>query len=179
MLADLIALLEAFTPPDPRQASNLRRMLDLARSEGDPTSRHLFDPGHFTASGFVASPNGAGVLLVHHQKIGKWLQPGGHIEPGDSSIEQATRREVEEETGLADFDSLGLLDIDIHQFPAWGSDPAHRHFDVRYGFRAKTGIVEAGDGTLDIRWIPFNEVARWNAEVSVTRPSKALQTLVR
>ena len=69
----LAALLTSFDPPDPGQRSYRRRMLDLARNNDDPTNRHHYEPGHFTASGFVAAPNGAAVLLVHHEKIGRWL----------------------------------------------------------------------------------------------------------
>lgn len=177
--SEVLVVLSTFEPPDPQQASYLRRMVDLASADGDPTSRHLFEPGHFTASGFVAAPNDSGVLLIHHHKIGRWLQPGGHIEPEDETVEEAARREVHEETGLEAMDSLGLLDIDIHEFPARGNDPAHLHLDIRYGFRARSGIIAAGDGTLDVRWIPFDEVSRWNPELSVTRPSRALQALVR
>lgn len=178
MRGELLELLGRFPPPDPQQVSYLRRMLELVSADRDPTDRWLFDPGHFTASGFVASPNGAGVLLIHHGKIGKWLQPGGHIEPEDPSLEAAIRREVEEETGLAEMESYGLLDIDIHQFPARGDDPAHLHFDIRFGFRAGSGAVVAGDGTTDARWIPFDEISRWNPELSVTRPASALRALI-
>jgi 8-oxo-dGTP pyrophosphatase MutT (NUDIX family) len=176
--AELLDLLTAFTPPDARQASYLRRMLDLVGVEGDPTAHHHFNPGHFTAGGFVASPNGAGVLLIHHQKIGKWLQPGGHIESDDESIEGAIRREIEEETGLTVLESLGLLDVDIHRFPARGGDPTHLHYDVRYGFRAGSAIVLPGDGTLDVRWVPFDDLNRWNPELSVSRPVAALAGIV-
>lgn len=171
--------LEAFDPPDLQQASFLLRMLELARSDGDPTDRARFEPGHFTASGFIAGPDGTAVLLIHHEKIGKWLQPGGHIEPDDESIEGAARREIEEETELIAMRSLGLIDIDIHQFPARGDDPAHLHYDIRYGFQARSGTISPGEGTLDARWVPFGDVNRWNPDLSVTRPSKALQGLVR
>lgn len=174
----LAALLSAFDPPDPQQEAYQRRMMELASDDGDPTSRHTYAPGHFTASGFIAAPNGAGLLLVHHQKIGKWLQPGGHIEPTDATIEDAVRREVGEESGLTELDSFGLLDIDIHRFPARGSDPAHLHFDIRLGMQARSGIISPGDGTLDVRWVLFAEVRRWNPELSVTRPARALQNLL-
>ncbi len=171
-------LLTAFVPLDELQASYRLRMLDLARIDEDPTASDLYKPGHFTASGFVASPDRDCVLLIHHGKIGTWLQPGGHIEPDDVSIERAIRREVEEETGLADMASLGLLDIDIHQFPAGGDSPAHLHFDVRFGFLATSGIVTSGEGTMDVRWVEFDQVDLWNSDLSVTRPCTALRSLV-
>ncbi|MFB6076636.1 MAG: NUDIX hydrolase [Candidatus Nanohaloarchaea archaeon] len=39
------------------------------------------------------------VLLVNHTKLGMWLQPGGHVEPGETPDETA-RRETLEETGI-------------------------------------------------------------------------------
>ncbi len=176
--SQIAALLSDFDPPDPQQEAYRRRMQELVSVHGDPTSSHHYQPGHFTASGFVAAPNGAGLLLVHHEKIGRWLQPGGHIEPTDATIEEAVRREVGEESGLTELDSFGLLDIDIHTFPARGSDPAHLHFDIRFAMRARSGILCAGDGTLDARWVPFADVRRWSPELSVTRPARALQDLL-
>ena len=39
------------------------------------------------------------VLLVHHNRFGKWVPPGGHIEPGET-FAQTAAREFKEETGL-------------------------------------------------------------------------------
>lgn len=39
------------------------------------------------------------VLLRYHPKLGKWLPPGGHIQPGETP-DEALRRELLEETGL-------------------------------------------------------------------------------
>lgn len=52
----------------------------------------------FTASGLVVDDRR--VLLVRHRKLGRWLQPGGHVEPRETPDEAAVR-EVAEETGVA------------------------------------------------------------------------------
>lgn len=39
------------------------------------------------------------VLLLYHRKLGKWLPPGGHVEPGELPDDAAVR-EVYEETGI-------------------------------------------------------------------------------
>lgn len=51
----------------------------------------------FTVAVFVVHE---GRVLLHlHRKLGKWLPPGGHIEP-DELPDEAALREVEEESGL-------------------------------------------------------------------------------
>lgn len=39
------------------------------------------------------------VLLHYHRKLGRWLPPGGHVEPNELP-DDAARREVREETGV-------------------------------------------------------------------------------
>ncbi len=73
----------------------------LARSPGDVLSSMHFDPGHFTASGFVTDPTNSRMLVIHHRRLDMWLQPGGHVEPTDPTLLAAAVREVLEETGVA------------------------------------------------------------------------------
>ncbi|MDD2181426.1 MAG: NUDIX hydrolase [Bacilli bacterium] len=54
---------------------------------------------HFCASVFVINPENKKILLVHHKKFNKWVQPGGHIEDNETP-EEAALREVYEETGV-------------------------------------------------------------------------------
>lgn len=54
---------------------------------------------HFCASAFIIDPNTRKILLVHHKKLHKWVQPGGHIEDNETP-EEAAVREAFEETGV-------------------------------------------------------------------------------
>jgi 8-oxo-dGTP pyrophosphatase MutT (NUDIX family) len=170
----LRSLLVAHQAVDDRESGYLEAMLALLAVGGSSLSRFSFDPGHFTASGFVVSPDRGSLLLVHHAKLGKWLQPGGHIETDDADVEAAARREVLEETGVDDPECFGLLDVDIHRFPERGDEPAHDHLDVRFGFMAGSSEAAAGDGTTEVGWFPVSEVAAWKDRRSLSRPARKL-----
>lgn len=131
----------------------VEQMSELLGSAGDPFARDHFSPGHFTASGFVLSPSGDSILLIHHRKLGLWLQPGGHFELEDESLVDAARREIQEEVGIADCDVLEpLFDVDIHRIPAFGKEPEHAHYDLRVLFRARREEYAASNEVTAARW---------------------------
>jgi 8-oxo-dGTP pyrophosphatase MutT (NUDIX family) len=117
--------------------------------------------GHLTGSGFVVDGSGARVLLLHHGKLRRWLQPGGHGE-GELDPRLIALREIEEETGLSagdlsPFPDERLLDVDVHLIPARPNEPEHPHLDLRYGFRAREGaLLELSDESTDLRWFPLS-----------------------
>jgi 8-oxo-dGTP pyrophosphatase MutT (NUDIX family) len=131
--------------------------------------RSEFDPGHFTASGFVLSPDRGSLLLILHGKLDRWLQPGGHIEADDVSVEAAARREIEEETGLGAILTLGagLARIDAHRIPQRVSEPQHIHIDLAVGFVAQTDALGPIDEVLDARWVPLEQLANYNVDDAV------------
>ena len=152
-------LLHAYVAADEREEADRCAMLRLAEELERPTSRD--EPtAHFTASAFVVDETGARVCLVAHAKLGRLLQPGGHVEPTDVSLEAAALREASEETAL----ELELhptaprpFDLDIHQIPERPGEPAHFHLDVRYLFigrgepcagAAWHGLGEDGDASV-------------------------------
>ena len=161
----------------PESADVVRRMLELLDGHGEPFSRHHLAPGHFTASAFVLCPERRRVLLVHHQKLGRWLQPGGHVEPGDSDLIAAARREAAEETGIVSGPQLGpgIFDVDIHAIAASLKDGAHLHFDVRYAFVAERAELSASPEVLAARWVELDAVSRFTNEDSVLRCTERLR----
>jgi 8-oxo-dGTP pyrophosphatase MutT (NUDIX family) len=154
-------------------------MLALAATSGDPFRRDHFAPGHFTASAFILAPAGDGLLLVHHAKLDRWLQPGGHVEAGDSDLLAAARREALEEVGLADLpcEVEGPFDLDVHAIPARGAEPAHEHFDVRFLFRAPHERHERSEESHDARWFALRELDAAGFDASVLRAVRKLARL--
>jgi 8-oxo-dGTP pyrophosphatase MutT (NUDIX family) len=53
---------------------------------------------HYTAGGVILDDRGR-VLLVQHRNHGRWMQPGGSIEPHEDPAAAAVR-EIAEETGV-------------------------------------------------------------------------------
>jgi len=153
-------LLARAVPADPSERDALRRMWALARDPGCRSREH-WSPGHFTASAFVLSPDRRAIALIRHPKLGRWLQPGGHVEPDDADLVASARREVAEEIGLVELELLAPapFDLDVHTIPARGDQPEHAHFDVRFLFRARAPTLAAGSDIPDARWVALGDVA--------------------
>jgi 8-oxo-dGTP pyrophosphatase MutT (NUDIX family) len=156
----LQALLEAHVPADEKEAADRTAMLRFLESLPTPFSAQQHE-AHFTASALVVDTNRTRTCLVLHRKLGLWLQPGGHIEPGDASVALAALREVHEETGLdgrlADAASVHL---DVHEIPDRPDMPAHLHLDVRFLVVADGDELTLSDESTDVRWWPLDEAAR-------------------
>jgi 8-oxo-dGTP pyrophosphatase MutT (NUDIX family) len=149
----LETLLRRFVATDDREEADRVAMLRLARELAQPLSRD--EPSaHFTASAFVIDETCRRACLVTHVKLGRLLQPGGHVEPIDQTLEAAALREAHEETQLElAFHPVAPrpFDLDIHRIPERNSEPAHFHLDVRYL------LVGSGEPCHGAAWYPIGE----------------------
>jgi len=128
------------TPIDAIEGSMIESFLAHFDDLDEPFDQSA-GPIHVTGSAIVMGSRG--VVLLRHKRLGLWLQPGGHLDPGELPWEAALR-EAQEETGLdgrfIDVDDEGvpfLIHVDVHP-----GGRGHTHLDLRY-------LVEAGPDDPD------------------------------
>jgi 8-oxo-dGTP pyrophosphatase MutT (NUDIX family) len=149
---DLRTLVEGHEPSSPRETSaKVRFLAELDRLPA-PCDEHA-DLTHVTASGIVVGPRGT--VLHLHKRLGIWMQPGGHIDAGETPA-TAARREAIEELGLAvEHPESGplLLHLDVHD-AALG----HTHLDLRYLLIGRDDDPHPPpDESPDARWYSWDE----------------------
>lgn len=184
ILQELTVALSAHRPSDAREFRHHEALIQLISKGESCLSRDHYVPGHVTVSAFVVDPTRTRLALIFHKKLGRWLQPGGHLEPSDPGLEAAARREVTEETGLAALRALGgIFDVDVHDIPARPSEPAHSHFDVRFAFEASSDEARPSETEVGgFRWVPLDDLGRdpsLETDESVLRAARKLGELLR
>jgi 8-oxo-dGTP pyrophosphatase MutT (NUDIX family) len=147
--------LERHRPGDGVEVRSLARTRQLLEWLAQPLDEDA-DPTHVTGSAIVLDADGR-VLLHRHKRLGRWLQPGGHLDPGELPW-QAAVRETWEETGVRAThpdDGVELLHVDVHEGPR-----GHVHLDLRYLlFGAGTApLAPAAGESPDVAWCTLAEV---------------------
>lgn len=154
---------------DTNEAAFKAKFLALLQHPDAFQRTHL--PGHITGSSFIVSDDFKHTLLVHHAKLNRWLQPGGHAD-GDTDVARVALREANEETGLRNITLLrpDIFDLDIHVIPARKDFPQHEHYDVRYLFRASMEEpVVVSEESHDVKWIALSALESYNNEPALLR----------
>lgn len=142
----------------PRGLKDTEHALAIAKLIAEDPVRALSrdpHPGHCTASAFIVNPARDRVLLMHHTKLDRWLQPGGHCD-GDGDFLRVARKEAFEETGITDLRPCGTdpFHVDVHEIPARAAVPGHLHFDVRFLFEADNSQALCGNSeSLSLAWV--------------------------
>ncbi len=141
-----------------REARSLERTLDRLTWPGDPFEEEANDH-HLTVGAFVVSSRG--MILHLHKRLGIWVQPGGHVDAGETP-EEACVREVSEETGLEvrHLDPARLFHVDVHPGPS-----GHTHYDLRYVVASEPRDPSPPPGeSPEVYWFDFDEAAERAAD---------------
>lgn len=156
---------------DEREAQALRTFLELFDGLDDPLSQEC-DPIHVTGSGLVVGPRG--VVLLEHKRLGFWLQPGGHIDPGETPWDAALRETIEE-TGLDatfaepldDHGVPSLTHVDVH-----AGGRGHTHLDLRY-------LIDGGAADPAPPASESQEIDWFDWDAAVERADPGLEGILR
>jgi len=138
--------------------------------------------GHVVANALILS--GDDVLTIFHNNLRMYIQPGGHVDESDTSVIEATIREVEEETGIKNptldlwHKKTGLpIYIESHLVPENTNkkEDKHYHHDFMYIFRVESKDVSLQlEEVSDFSWVRIDDVLKNNPESFIGKSLKRM-----
>jgi 8-oxo-dGTP pyrophosphatase MutT (NUDIX family) len=139
-------------PIDERERTSIKEFLHQLDLLSQPFTEAA-DMTHITGSSIVIGQRG--VLLHLHKRAQIWIQPGGHVDAGETPWDGAVR-ETLEETGIMAVhptDGPFLIHVDVHAAPK-----GHTHLDLRYLLIGPDADPMPPEGeSQHVRWFGWQE----------------------
>ena len=160
----LLEQLEKYKPYNNEEEVIKPILLDFLARNDDAFCRE--NPlAHMTTSAWILNKERTKVLMGYHNIYNSWGWLGGHAD-GDEDLLRVIRKEVAEESGLANIRLLqdGIYGINILTvFPHYKRGKyvnAHLHFDVEFLFEAdeEDAVRMKPDENSGVDWIPIEEI---------------------
>jgi 8-oxo-dGTP pyrophosphatase MutT (NUDIX family) len=174
----LIEQLQNYSPYDPTETAHLNRVITFLQQTEHPFHRETLE-GHITSSAIVMNVAYSQILLLHHRKLGGWVQPGGHCD-GNSNTLSVALQEVHEETGLTSMIPVSetVFDLDVHRIPPRGDVLEHWHYDIRYLLVAddQEPLQKSEREAIALQWVPLTQLTQFNPDESLQRIKQKLSS---
>ena len=157
LFASVTTAVDEWRARDDAEERTRRDFVDALRDHGQAALERSGPPTHVTASAFVFDDDAAHVLLCFHGKGRFWVQPGGHLEAGDTSVAGAALRELQEETGVspAQLHSIAVADLDHHALGGgFGRCASHLDIGVVGRIRDMAAPLIVSDESDAVAWWP-------------------------
>jgi len=168
--ASLQQLLKEYNPLYSDEKVYKNQMLTFIEHHPNCFERSL-EIGHLTASCWLLNKDNSAALLLHHKKLQKWFQLGGHAD-GNHDLLAVAIKEAQEESGILNIVPIfnDIFDIDIHMIPANSKEKAHYHYDVRFLLQVVSdeSVVQNHESN-ELRWISKNKQDLPTQDWSVVR----------
>lgn len=194
---ELAETLDDYLEVFPEERAQLSILLSQVE-ENDPTidSRKNMI-GHLTASGVLLNTGRDSALLIYHNFLKIWLQPGGHIDRDEHPTAGAIREFVEE-TGIKEVELNSWhranpipIDVDTHLIPPNPSkfEGEHYHHDFQYLLEIKAlskketeqilGVLKLDQSEVSgYKWVPLDELRDGAYDPRLRRVARKLQELL-
>lgn len=157
LAAEAQALIAGYEPRDSGERAAQEDFAAYFTGDDGPVRRES-GPDHLTTSCVVFDATLTHTLLVFHGKGRFWVQPGGHLEPGDASIVDASLRELREETGLDAVEVRVPLtyDLDHHGLSSrFGRCVSHLDLGIAVIADPVAALTVSAESE-DVRWWPID-----------------------
>ena len=150
----VLALLQAYVPQTTEEQQIKNHIMTFIQRNEYCFERSLAI-GHVTASAWLLSQDGSQALMMHHKKLDKWVQLGGHCD-GNPDVLAVAVKEAQEESGITAIApvSQAIFDLAIFLVPENAHAPAHAHYDICFLLQV-TGDEEVAKNSesKELRWI--------------------------
>lgn len=166
----LIEMLQTYSSVTSEELKYKNNMIDFIKKNKNCFERSL-SIGHITSSAWLLNKDKTKVLLMHHAKLDKWLQLGGHCD-GVSDVITVAIKETREESGIQNIIAISdkIFDIGIHTIPVNNKEKEHDHYDIRFLLRVTSDeqIIQNRE-SKELRWVAKNKSELPTDSTSVVR----------
>lgn len=163
---DLVREIQAYAPYNDAEVRDRALILSCLAARED-VFRRTSEAFHMTVSAWVVNPARDKILMVYHNIYQSWSWLGGHAD-GECDLLSVARREVLEESGLADVRPLSEKIYSLEVLPVAGHEkrgvyvPSHLHLNLTYLFEAAedAALAVKPDENSAVGWLPVAELER-------------------